>query len=172
MRGLPFPKMSMEKTLMRTLVTAAIWAALPLGAAAQNMNTTSPTAGRPERTLDLEASAAALDKAISDKDRAALDRLLADDLLWIRGGGIAAGKAEFIAGLTSPSITIEPFVPQETKWFKSAETGMLTGVNVLRGRDGGVSFVDRHRFADYWIFRDGQWRLLYVQVTRLPALGR
>lgn len=123
------------------------------------------------RSLDLRASAAALDRAISGKDRQSLDRLIAEDLLWVRGSGATAGKTEFIATLTSPSLAIEPFSPTDIRWFESADTGSLTGVNVLRGRQNGLDFVDRHRFIDYWALRGGRWVLVYVQVTPLGDPG-
>ena len=118
--------------------------------------------------LTLEQSASALDAAIAAGDGAALDRLLADDMLWVRGSGAIAGKREFLAGLADPALDIEPFAPTDVRWFKTATSGMITGSTVLRGTDSGEAFVDPHRFADYWELRDGRWRLVYVQVTRLP----
>lgn len=111
------------------------------------------------------AAAASLDAAIAGKDRAALESLIAADLLWIRGSGAIGGKADFIAALTSDSLRIEPFTPSNPKWILDGNTALLAATNTLKGTADGEAFVDRHRFADHWIWRDGGWRLVYVQVT-------
>jgi len=84
-----------------------------------------------------------LDAAIAAKDEAALERLIAEDFLWVRGSGAKGDKADFIGAL-------------------------LAATNELRGTADGEPFVDRHRFADHWLWRDGGWRLVYAQVTPLP----
>lgn len=113
-------------------------------------------------------AAAALDTAIAAKDEAALQRLIADDFLWIRGSGAKGDKDAFIGALTAPSIRIEPFQPSEARWIVADRTALLTATNTLRGTAGGEAFVDRHRYADHWLWRGGAWRLVYAQVTPVP----
>lgn len=113
-------------------------------------------------------AAAALDTAIAGKDEATLRRLIADDFLWVRGSGAKGDKAGFIGALTAPSIRIEPFQPSEARWIVADRTALLTATNTLRGSADGETFVDRHRYADHWLWRDGAWRLVYAQVTPVP----
>ncbi len=113
-------------------------------------------------------AAAALDTAIAAKDEAALDKLIADDFLWVRGSGEKGDKARFIAALTAPTIRIEPFQPSEARWIVTRDTALLAATNTLRGTADGEAFVDRHRFADHWVWRDGRWHLVYAQITPHP----
>lgn len=113
-------------------------------------------------------AALALDAAIAAKDEAALERLIAEDFLWVRGSGAKGDKADFIGALTAPAIRIEPFRASEPRWIISGNSALLAATNELRGTADGEPFVDRHRFADHWLWRDGGWRLVYAQVTPLP----
>lgn len=113
-------------------------------------------------------AAAAFDAAIAAKDEAALRRLIADDFLWVRGSGATGDKAAFIAALAAPSIRIEPFEPAEPRWITSSDSALLAATNTLRGVAEGEPFVDRHRFADHWLWRGDKWQLVYAQVTRAP----
>jgi ketosteroid isomerase-like protein len=113
-------------------------------------------------------AAAALDAAIVAKDEAALERLLAEDFLWVRGSGAKGDKQAFISALAAPSIRIEPFAPSEARWITSGDSALLAATNRLVGTADGAAFVDRHRFADHWLWRDGAWRLVYIQVTPVP----
>jgi ketosteroid isomerase-like protein len=110
----------------------------------------------------------ALNSAIAAKDADQLRSLIADDFLWVRGSGAKGDKVAFITALTSEDLTIEPFEPAEARWFVEGNTALLTGTNTLKGRAGGEPFVDKHRFADHWIWREGRWQLAYIQVTPVP----
>lgn len=134
----------------------------------------SPGAGRDSAAVEAAThgyieAAAAFDAAIAGKDRAALERLIADDFLWVRGSGVTGDKSAFIGALTAPTLRIDPFHPSEARWIVSGDSALLAATNDLRGTADGVAFVDRHRFADHWLRRDGEWRLVYAQVTPLPA---
>lgn len=113
-------------------------------------------------------AAAAFDTAIAAKDKAALERLIAEDFLWVRGSGATGDKAAFIAALAAPSIRIEPFKPTAPRWIISSNSALLAATNTLRGTADGEAFVDRHRFGDHWLWRGGKWQLVYAQVTPAP----
>ncbi len=125
-----------------------------------------PAAATPEGYRE---AAAAFDAAIAAKDKPALQRLIADDFLWVRGSGMAGDKAAFIAALAAPSIRIEPFQPAAPRWITSGDSALLAATNTLRGHADGAPFVDRHRFADHWLWRGGRWQLVYAQVTPVPG---
>ncbi|WP_157123624.1 nuclear transport factor 2 family protein [Allosphingosinicella indica] len=108
----------------------------------------------------------ALDRAISGKDRV-LERIVADDFIWVRGSGETGGKADFIDALTRSDLSILPYQSSDTLLYSSETLELWTDTNVLRGKDAGLEFVDRHHFADLWEKRDGRWVLVYVQVTRV-----
>jgi hypothetical protein len=118
---------------------------------------------------DLAAAAKAWDAAQLTGDRAALERLLADDYRLVNGGGRVESKAQFIKDLTDPEVKEDPFVieqPIEQLWANGA---VLGGVTNLTGTDHGTRFHARIRFADVWARRDGRWQLIYTQVSPLKA---
>jgi hypothetical protein len=114
---------------------------------------------------DLAVAAKAYDAAQLHGDRAALERLLADDYRLVNGGGRMETKAEFIKDLTDPNVTEDPFVieqPIAQLWDGGA---VLGGVTNLTGADHGTRFHARIRFADVWARRDGRWQVVYTQVS-------
>ncbi len=147
--------------MMRLAAPALLFLIAACGAPAQPAGSAATPEGYRE-------AAAAFDAAIAAKDQAALQRLIADDFLWVRGSGAMGDKAAFIAALAAPSIRIEPFRPAEPRWITSSDSALLAATNTLRGTADGEPFVDRHRFADHWLWRDGTWQLVYAQVTPAP----
>ena len=115
-----------------------------------------------------EEASRTMDKAIVAGDGATLDTLIAPDFIWVREGGRRVGKADFVHGLATPGLKIEPFTPSEGRWLKSGDIAVFSAVNELHGSESGEAFVDKHSFVDVWR-RDAQgWRLVYTQVTKAP----
>jgi ketosteroid isomerase-like protein len=110
-----------------------------------------------------------LDRAIWEKDGDSLQRLLADDMVWVSGSGLVRGKQAFIENLTGEALVIAPFAPEQTRLYQSPTLEVWTGQNAMVGTSDGESFIDRHRFVDVWEKQGDEWRLVYIQVTRLPA---
>ena len=118
---------------------------------------------------DLAVAAKAYDAAQIGQDRAALERLLADDYLLVNGAGRAESKAEFVKDLTDPNVRQDPFTveqPVERVW---ADGAVLGGVTTFSGQDHGKPFRARIRFSDVWARRDGHWQVVYTQVSRLQT---
>ncbi len=142
-----------------------------LGAAA--LLTAAPAwASSPYRDLpaDLEAAVEAYDAAQVNGDRAQLERLVADDYVLVNGAGARQGKRELIGDYLAPGFKLDPFVieePVQQVW--GADAAILGGRVDMQGTDGGQRFRVMVRFADVWAKRDGRWRVVYSQVTRVPA---
>lgn len=127
-------------------------------------NETPTPAERP----GLEDAATALTDALTARNATALDSLLADDFLWVRNSGATGNRREFIAALTDPSLQLDPIQPTDVTWLVHRETALVAGEATLTGRLNGERVTDHHRFADFWVLRDGVWRLAYVQTTTIP----
>jgi ketosteroid isomerase-like protein len=115
---------------------------------------------------DLQAASHAFDRAQVQGDRAALERLLADDFVLVSGNGRAEGKAQFIGDLTDPQVREDPLQvlePTESLWDGGA---VLGGLAILSGTDHGVRFSARIRFANVWARRDGRWQVVYSHTIR------
>jgi len=117
---------------------------------------------------DLARAATAYDQAQIHNDGPALQRLLADDYVLANGGGQISTKAEFIRDSTAPGFSLQPYVVEHAVNRVWADGAVLSGEVVLRGTDGGKPFAGHLRFADVWARRNGQWRVIFTEVTRLP----
>ena len=127
-------------------------------------------AAAPTPETDVKAAARAFDQAQLSGDRAALERMVADDFLMIDGAGQKNDRKEFIAGWTSPGTTYEPLVIHDPVYVPLGPTAALVGGRVeLKGAENGKPFVSRFHFSDVFAWRDGRWQVVFVQVTRTPA---
>ena len=121
---------------------------------------------------DLAQAAKDYDQAQMHNDRAALERLLADDYTLLNSRGEVETKAQFIAESTAPDFHLDPYVvrdPVERVWKDGA---VLGGVVTLSGTDAGSPFTAALRFADVWAKRGGRWQVVYTGVTRDSAAAK
>jgi ketosteroid isomerase-like protein len=119
-----------------------------------------------ELPADLAKAVKDYDEAQIHGDKAALQRLVADDYTLVNSSGRIQNKAALIADYTAPGYKIEPFQimePVEKVWSDGAVMG---GVVDLRGVDGGKPFAVKLRFADIWAKRNGKWQVIYTHVSR------
>ena len=116
---------------------------------------------------DLAAAAHAYDAAQVNGDRAALERLVADDYVLVNGAGQVQDKAKLIADYVAPDFKLDPFTIEAPVEKVLGDTALLGGRVNMTGVDGGQRFALVVRFVDTWAKRDGQWRVVYSQVTRV-----
>ena len=115
---------------------------------------------------DLAKAVKEYDEAQIHADKAALQRLVADDYTLVNSSGRIQNKAALIADYTAPGYKIEPFEiqqPVEKVWSDGAVMG---GIVDLRGVDGGKPFAVKLRFAYIWAKRNGKWQVIYTHVSR------
>jgi ketosteroid isomerase-like protein len=116
---------------------------------------------------DLAAAAHAYDEAQVHSDRAALERLVADDYVLVNGAGAVQSKADLIRDYVTPGFKLDPFTIEEPVEKVHGDVALLGGRVNMTGTDGGQRFALMVRFVDTWAKRDGQWRVIYSQVTRV-----
>lgn len=144
---------------MRFPILALLLAAMPLSAA-------TPPAGD---GAGLVAFADAFDRAQLARDGAALERMVADDLVFIDGSGKRLDKKAFIEGWTAPGDRFEPIVLHDrTVVMLGPDAGVVGAETTLRGVSGGDAFVSHFRFADTFRRTGGRWQAAHIQVTRMP----
>ena len=99
----------------------------------------------------------------NEKDEAALQRLLADDLTYTHANGRTQNKAEYIAAVIKTG-KYESFTESETKIRIYGKTAMLTGfVDVkMAGAD-----AYRVRTIEVYVQNNGQWQLIAKQSARI-----
>ena len=142
---------------IRLLVTAAVL--LSTAAAAQ------PAAD----TADIRAAARAFDAAQVQGDRAALERLLAPDFLFVRGSGRVGNRQDFIAGFTGPGQSLQPYAVTDPLLVRAGpDVGIVGGEARVRGTEKGQPFANHFRYSDTFVRRGGRWLAIYAQITPLP----
>jgi ketosteroid isomerase-like protein len=136
---------------------------LPLAGAAQ----TPARDGAEQQVLQAEKDRFA---AMVKGDKAALERLLADDLTYTHSSALFESKAEFIKSVTSGAIDYVSVTPSETDWKVRIDGNIaivngLAAVNVV---DSGKDLKFRLRFTTVHRNQGGRWQLASWQATRLP----
>lgn len=117
---------------------------------------------------ELRALAHAADQAQIHGDRAALERLVADDFTMVGGSGGRGDKAHLIAIFTDPEVTLEPYVVGEPFLIPLGDQAAILGGKVtMKGLDHGKPWSQTFRYADTWLERAGRWQVVYTQVTNV-----
>jgi hypothetical protein len=117
---------------------------------------------------DLAKAAHDYDEAQVHSDKAALERLLADDYRLQNSSGAVQDKASFIADQVAPGYSLKPFNIEEPIERVMGDVALLGGVATLNGTDGGKPYTVRLRFMDVWQKRAGRWVVVFTQATRAP----
>lgn len=101
-------------------------------------------------------------------DGETLSRLIADDYVLIGSDGARQNKTELIAFWTADGFDPSPVTvtePIEHVWPDGAALGGTVILSWMQDRQP-VSVT--LRYIDVWALRDGQWRVVYGQSTRVP----
>jgi len=126
-------------------------------------------AGQDALVQQLTAQSAAWDLAIVRKDKAAIEANMAEDFRQIDGDGDLETKASFVAGLLSPKLVLDPYTVQEFELRLYGSTALLSGRIHMTGSYDGKRIGSHYRYIDVYVHQpDGQWRIVSVQLTRLP----
>jgi ketosteroid isomerase-like protein len=117
---------------------------------------------------DLAKAAHDYDEAQVHSDKAALERLLADDYVLHNSAGQRQDKRSFIADQVAPGYKLEPFVVEDKIEKVMGDAALLGGVARAKGTAGGEAFDVKLRFVDIWQKRNGRWVVVMSQATRVP----
>lgn len=109
------------------------------------------------------------DKAIVRKDMAAVDANMAEDFRQIAGNGSVVDKAAFLADIGSPTLQIDPYSVEEFDVRIYGDVALLSGRTRMTGRDEGRPFTSHYRYTDVYLRRQGVWKVVSMQITKLRA---
>jgi ketosteroid isomerase-like protein len=100
-------------------------------------------------------------EAIRNKDRAAMERILADDFLYRSPGAADAGKAEFIRIATTLPVKILRVWGENLQANIYNDVAVLTGLQHARVEtEDGKEAVSTVAFTDLFVKREGNWRMV------------
>ncbi len=124
----------------------------------------------PELVAALTAQADRWDKAIVKKDRAAIEANMAEDFRNIDGAGNIEGKTAFVDGLMSADLEIDPYTVEDfdVRIYGDGDVALLAGRTRMTGRYQGKPFTSHYRYIDVYVRRAGVWKIVSVQITRIP----
>ena len=120
-----------------------------------------------ERLLQI---ADAFDQAQLTKNRSALDRMVADDLIFIEATGKRSDKKAFVDGWTAPGDRYDPIVLIDRIVIPlGRDAFMVSAQTTLTGSSDGSNFSSAFRFTDTFRCFEGHWRAVHIQVTRIRS---
>ena len=108
-------------------------------------------------------------QAMSEKDLATLDSLLADDLIYTHSSARVDSKQSLIANMKSGATVYSSIEPSEVKAQDLGDAVVLTGVAWIKVASQGKQLDFGVRFTDAYAKRGGRWQMVAWQSTRLPA---
>ena len=108
-------------------------------------------------------------QAMSEKDLATLDALLADDLIYTHSSARVDTKQSLIANMKSGATVYSSIEPSDVKAQDLGSAVVLTGVARIRVTSGGKPNAFAVRFTDAYAKRSGRWQMVVWQSTRLPT---
>ena len=108
--------------------------------------------------------------AMVKADRAALEKILADDLTYTHSNALFESKEQFIKSVTGGTIDYVSVVPSESDWKVrvNGNTAIVNGVAAVNVIDHGKDLKIKLRYTTVHTNRGGTWQLQAWQSTRFP----
>ena len=126
----------------------------------------------PGKTSDEPAKTAALkvdeefNDAVRTKDRATLERVLADDLSWVAGGD-RLNKAQVIADVLSENLHFKSLTHDSIVVKIFDNTAVVTGHSTSILEYKGKLFTAPRLFTSLYMNLNGRWQMVAHQVSDL-----
>jgi ketosteroid isomerase-like protein len=129
-------------------------------------------AAAPLLAADAETELAGIEKqrfaAMLAADVAALDRLLSPDLTYTHSSARVETKQEYIEAIKTGASKYKVIEPEDIRVRVYGSTAVLTGRCRFEVTSGGQDLKLRVRYTDVYVNRDGAWRMVAWQSTRIP----
>jgi ketosteroid isomerase-like protein len=119
---------------------------------------------------EISTVADAFDRAQIEKNGAALEQMVHDDLVFVDSDGIRQNKRQFIAAWLDPAVSFSPITVEDRYVVTLGEDSVVVGGDVvLRGAASGNPFASRIRFSDTFRRDGGCWKAIHIQSTRVKS---
>ena len=101
-----------------------------------------------------------------DKDAAVVDRLAADDYIYVGPGGAVMDRANILAVIRAPSYRLDQGVRTEVMVRGlGADAALVRHHYQGAGSFEGRAFTDDQRCVMIWVKQSGEWRLVMEQCS-------
>jgi ketosteroid isomerase-like protein len=121
-----------------------------------------------DRTAQVLATQTARFQAMLDADVAALNDVLADDLVYAHTTGTIDSKSSMIDNIGSGAVNYELIEPTDTKIRLYGDVAVVTGSSNMRVSVGDQVHQIFIRFIEVYAAKDDHWQLVSWQSTRVP----
>jgi ketosteroid isomerase-like protein len=118
-----------------------------------------------QQIRDLEGE---INAAVVSADLQVFERLLADDFTHTNQSGVFRTKAQWLANHKPGRSPYDAYEVDDLKIRVYADTAVVTARTTPKGRDSkGKPITGQYRYLRVWAKRDGQWRAVAFQGTRI-----
>ena len=129
---------------------------------------TLPAARAAQAEGEIRQSEKAWASAVTGGDHAALDGMLADQLIYAHASGVVENKKEYAGSLRSGARKYDR-VEHQSLTVRMYGAAAVAHANMrMAGATKGQAFDDRVMMLHLWVKQAGAWRLAAHQTTRLP----
>lgn len=108
------------------------------------------------------------DAAIVRKDRPGIEANMAEDFRQIDGFGNVETKRSFVADLMAPELQIDPYAVEDFDIRLYGDVALLSGRTRMSGQYKGKPFRTHYRYIDIYVRGPEGWKIVSVQITKLP----
>jgi ketosteroid isomerase-like protein len=109
------------------------------------------------------------DQALKSGDTASLDRLLADDYVFVDPSGQTLSKAQEIARYRSGEVKFTSLATSDRKVIVYIGGAIVTGTVSVKGRHKKEDISGEYRFVDVIEKRKAAWQPVYSQLTKIET---
>jgi ketosteroid isomerase-like protein len=102
------------------------------------------------------------------KDIPALQKVIADDVVYCHSTGVCQNKAELIDFITGGASVYRAMDVIELQAKQYGATFVVNGKLDMKVESGGKLQQFQGIYTDVYVMRDGRWQLVRWQSTRLP----
>lgn len=107
-------------------------------------------------------------RAIEKTDAAALERILADDLVYSHSTGLVETKQEYVKSMQSGNQKYASVQAMNPKVRVYGDTAVVNTRVRMTGSTKGQPFDNQLMMIHVWVKKQGRWQLVAHQTTRLP----
>ena len=105
--------------------------------------------------------------ALIANDAAKLEWIMADDWTMTDPAGQRMTRAQSLAEMRDGSLKLESMSPSDVKVAVYGDTAVVTGRSKDKGTYKGMDISGEYAFTDVFVKRDGKWRAVSTQLTRV-----
>jgi len=108
-------------------------------------------------------------QALINRDLGTLEKLLADDLIYISPTGRAQTKAEILSDLKSGALKVSSIEPSDMMVRLYGKAAVITYITKSSFFDSGGNHNDQIRSTNVYVKVQGRWQLVSQQMTRITS---